>query len=162
MKSRKNNLKDLHFGKWTVLEFSHINSSRSAYWKCKCECGNEHIIAALNLRKGKSTQCRSCAAKQKTAIYNSSNTKEFLYIFYLEGYYKIGVTNNVTKRLIQIDKNSPFPCYLISVYKNRPGLEKEIHENLKLKCIRGEWFNLNQKDLEWVQQLACVSGVCEI
>ena len=49
------------FGKWIVLEKAErpiSNSpSKPLYWKCKCECGNERIIPAHNLRCKRTTNC---------------------------------------------------------------------------------------------------------
>lgn len=53
---RTENLNGLKFGKLTVLEFSHT-SNHGAMWKCKCDCGNEIITRASNLKSGKSKSC---------------------------------------------------------------------------------------------------------
>jgi len=164
MPPRRDNLKGLHFGKWTVQEFSHINSSRSAYWNVTCECGNTNVISALSLKKKESTQCRECSSKNKTAIYNSGNKLEYLYIFKLNSYYKIGVTNDPTQRFKHIDRNSPYKLELVNIYYNKPGLEKEIHTMCKSSQVKGEWFLLTKEELDNVQQtLACsAAGCCEI
>lgn len=51
------------FGKWTVLEICHNNTSRKL-WKCICECGNEKLIDARSLKDGRTTQCRGCYFKK--------------------------------------------------------------------------------------------------
>lgn len=45
-------LKDKVFYDWTVLEYAG-NSN----WKCRCSCGDEHIISGYALRKGKTKSC---------------------------------------------------------------------------------------------------------
>ncbi len=32
---------------------------------CKCECGTEKEVVMINLKNGRSTQCMSCAGKNK-------------------------------------------------------------------------------------------------
>lgn len=44
------------FNKLTVIEFAYKKNDR-AYWKCKCECGNEKVIARNNLSKTLSCGC---------------------------------------------------------------------------------------------------------
>ncbi len=51
------------FGKWEVLEYSHTKGKK-AYYRCKCECGNETIVQGTNIRLGRSSQCRECSLKQ--------------------------------------------------------------------------------------------------
>ena len=53
------------YGRLTVLEFSHIEKNSKAYWRCKCECGNETVICGYSLRRGytKSCGCDSCIKK---------------------------------------------------------------------------------------------------
>lgn len=45
------------FGKWTVLEFSHVAPRGRAVWLCRCECGTERKVYAYNLNSGASTSC---------------------------------------------------------------------------------------------------------
>ncbi len=57
-KKSKAKIKDItgeRFGKLTVLELSHIN--HCAYWKCKCDCGNEVIVSSHNLQDGTTRSC---------------------------------------------------------------------------------------------------------
>lgn len=48
------------YGTLTVLEFAgstkHVKS-RAAYWKCRCECGEETIVEGAGLRKGHYKSC---------------------------------------------------------------------------------------------------------
>ncbi len=39
------------FGRYTVLEFSHQKKQHS-YWKCRCDCGNERVVCASNMKRG--------------------------------------------------------------------------------------------------------------
>jgi len=54
-------LTDCTFGKWYVIEVSHMVGCRT-FWKCKCTCGSiGYVVGSVLLNKG-STQCKSCAA----------------------------------------------------------------------------------------------------
>ncbi len=51
-------------GKWTVIE--RDNSGKlPVYWKCQCECGTISSVCGGDLRKNRSTQCKSCACRSK-------------------------------------------------------------------------------------------------
>lgn len=58
-------LTDMRFGKWTVLERSYDKSkSKGAKWLCKCDCGTKRIIFGKYLRNGKSKSC-GCLHKRE-------------------------------------------------------------------------------------------------
>jgi hypothetical protein len=51
-------VKDLvgqHFGKLTVISFSHMN--RIQHWNCMCDCGKECIVNINNLKNGTTKSC---------------------------------------------------------------------------------------------------------
>lgn len=59
------NIKDLtgmKFGRLTVVELDHLR--RGAYWKCKCECGNDVIVLGSRLLSGVTKSC-GCLKKEK-------------------------------------------------------------------------------------------------
>ena len=65
-------LTNQQFGKWKVLSRSDKHTSNGAvYWTCQCECGNKQDIAGIDLRAGKTTQCRFCAGTAPKNINKS-------------------------------------------------------------------------------------------
>lgn len=50
-------LKGQRFGKLTVLEISHRGKDRKYFWKCRCDCGNEIVVAGSNLKTGNTKSC---------------------------------------------------------------------------------------------------------
>lgn len=58
-------MKDLtgeRFGRWTVIRYTgFINSNYR--WLCKCDCGNEKVVAQSSLLQGNSMSC-GCLAKE--------------------------------------------------------------------------------------------------
>lgn len=49
------------YGHLVVLGFDHYKKNGgTSYWKCKCDCGNEKVIAASSLRNGDSNSCGNC------------------------------------------------------------------------------------------------------
>ncbi len=47
----------MKFNSWTVIGLGR----KSAYYKCKCECGNESEVSITNLKKGYSRSCHHCS-----------------------------------------------------------------------------------------------------
>ena len=52
------------FGRWTVLGRAQ-SASRSAYWSCVCECGQERSVQGKSLRRGDSKSC-GCLFRELT------------------------------------------------------------------------------------------------
>lgn len=53
-------------GRWTVVSRAPRTPKKngSAYWRVRCECGNESEISGVTLRNGTSTQCGPCGRAQ--------------------------------------------------------------------------------------------------
>lgn len=58
----KINLTNQRFGKLTALEATNMRQHKSVVWKCQCDCGNIHYVAASRLREGSIQSC-GCARK---------------------------------------------------------------------------------------------------
>ncbi len=56
-KKRLDNLEGKKYGMLEVIKISHIDSVRGACWVCKCDCGNEAVVHASNLKKGSVKSC---------------------------------------------------------------------------------------------------------
>ncbi len=45
------------FGRWSVLKRVENTSKGQTQWLCRCECGNERVMASIILRRGISRSC---------------------------------------------------------------------------------------------------------
>jgi len=70
------------FGHFTVIGFAYIKESGSAYWDCRCSCGNKKTVVGSSLTYGASTNC-GCVRNKKTVQRN-----------YKHGQAKIGFRTN--------------------------------------------------------------------
>jgi hypothetical protein len=52
------------FGRLTVIE-RHGPKGRRAYWRCKCECGNETVVVGDTLKSGRTKSC-GCLRTEET------------------------------------------------------------------------------------------------
>lgn len=58
------NLIGQKFNKLTVINFSHKKNGRK-YWMCQCDCGNNHVVEASNLKRG---EVKSCGCLKKKLL----------------------------------------------------------------------------------------------
>lgn len=67
------------------------------------------------------------------------------------GFYKIGFTNNLFKRFTNFGVKLPFEVWLedSKIYFDCGYAEKYWHEFFRHKRINGEWFKLEEKDLDY-------------
>lgn len=78
----------------------------------------------------------------------------FIYVIKAKGtdLYKIGCSNDINKRIATLETIIPFDLELIYSYrldsKLKFKLESELHTLLQDKRHKGEWFKLNDNDIE--------------
>ena len=78
---QRKDLVGLQFGRWTVLEYSPSvrkdGRTRSSYL-CRCSCGHESVIDAMNLKSGRTMSC-GCLQKElqseKQMTHGESSSK---------------------------------------------------------------------------------------
>lgn len=71
-------LKDLigqRFGRLTVTEYVGTNKTRHSLWKCRCDCGNEIVVAGGNLKKGNTKSCGCLHNEGRKPNHGMANTK---------------------------------------------------------------------------------------
>jgi len=85
----------------------------------------------------------------KIHIENSS----FIYIIYSEYGCKIGYTRSPLERIEQIKQGLPSQnCFFIGLYLNEKSniYEKKLHKIFKPQKISGEWFILNDENIDFI------------
>lgn len=54
------------YGQWTVLGRSGVESdNRGLMIRVRCDCGREGVVRASDLRRGRSSSCKQCAARNR-------------------------------------------------------------------------------------------------
>ena len=71
------------------------------------------------------------------------------------GLYKIGISTNPANRHKSLS-TGPIAVNLIwsKELPDAPQIEKTLHWRFRSKRIRGEWFNLDKADIEYIRRLA--------
>lgn len=66
--------------------------------------------------------------------------------------YKIGYTKrDVSKRIKELETGNPYEFTIESIYVTdnyANTIEKNVHKHFQLKKIKGEWFDLDQTDID--------------
>lgn len=75
----------------------------------------------------------------------------FVYIIQLgdTNVYKIGITNDLSRRLSQLQSKCPIPLTIVHRWWGHDfqAFEKALHLKFSSQRIRGEWFKLSTSDL---------------
>jgi hypothetical protein len=80
-------------------------------------------------------------------IYLISHNDQFL---------KVGYTNNIKKRLSQLQCSSPIKLKLLHLIDGDTSLESDIHNLFKHISTSGEWFEYNQSILDYFSDKKCL------
>jgi|GEM_PF-6647959 len=82
----------------------------------------------------------------------------YIYIYESGGYYKIGLTTrSPEKRAKEISRNTPFKLNLVHCFDSDDAMqaEKILHSEYGEKRLDGEWFDLEESDLEALREIKC-------
>lgn len=146
--------KNFRFTKW---ETSYKNARSRAIFEC-LEHG-QWVTGYQNVTKSGS----GCPGCSKNGF--DVNSAGFLYCFLSEDgeFFKIGITNNLERRIVELKRTTPFCFELIHSIRNESGLlirslEKSFHsyfESANLTGFNGatEWLKWNQEIPLWFEYL---------
>ena len=81
-------------------------------------------------------------------VQEENNTKTYL-LTDNTGLYKIGRSEDPYKRLSQLSCGSTSAKIYCVINSN---IETELHRKFKAKRVKGEWFNLNESDLDYIRK----------
>lgn len=76
--SRKLDLVGQKFGRLEVLSYEGVNRKHDTIWKCKCDCGKEHIVVGWRLKNGNIKSCgcyKDECVSRRMKKHGKSNTK---------------------------------------------------------------------------------------
>jgi hypothetical protein len=79
-----------------------------------------------------------------------------------DGIYKIGITNDINSRLSSMQTGCPYNLFAFKAYETKAPatIEKMLHIFFNKKHVRGEWFRLDEKDLQYIDD--ALSNVDEV
>lgn len=83
MEKRAHNFRDRtgeRIGRLTVLRLADESKSDAIRWLCRCDCGNQSVVAPANLQNGNTTSCgclRSEVARARATVHGKHNTATY-------------------------------------------------------------------------------------
>lgn len=86
-------------------------------------------------------------------------TNEFrtpsVYLLRCNEFYKIGRSGNILSRIEGLQIGNPYPIDLLFFCRTLKDLEVErkLHTHFVTKKVRGEWFQLSERDLEYFYEI---------
>ncbi|WHY64705.1 hypothetical protein [Neobacillus sp. SuZ13] len=135
------------YGKLTVIYRTedHIskNGNKRVVWHCKCDCGNETDVLALNLTREHTLSCGCARIDGRKKISRDVTGERF---GNLVGVKKIENKNTLTRWLFRCDCGNEVECYLSNVTTGKTkscgkkcGLKVHLLDNRKVKGIRTDF-----------------------
>lgn len=112
----------------------------------------------INLVKSTIPDYQPTELKQVAGFKETSAEFCFVYLMHdtTNGYYKIGISNNPDYRERTLQSEKPTIDMIISkkfpIRKIAESIEKALHDTYSKKRLRGEWFELDQKDVEHIKE----------
>ena len=92
----------------------------------------------------------------KESVKDNGPVPGYIYLMHCEGWYKIGKTTQEPEdRLAQIDTAIPFETTLIHTIRvdDCNAVEQHLHARFSDKRWKGEWFKLDESDIEYIKEL---------
>jgi hypothetical protein len=115
---------------------------------------HEHLADAL-LAVSEEIYQRSAGVIKRARQRKRKKLSGFVYLLQSGPYYKIGVSTQVDERIKQLSTQPPFDIELLHTIQTDDmyGLEKKLHADYDSKRKNGEWFELDQADVEYIKGL---------
>lgn len=84
----------------------------------------------------------------------NENENGYVYVIKVLNYYKIGKTVNPKQRFYEYSRLMEFPEIIFCTFvEDFSKVESKLHKLFKEKCTRGEWFHLENSDLEFIHHV---------
>lgn len=82
-----------------------------------------------------------------------TNNEGFVYVLKSAHGYKIGKSKDVKNRVQLFNVKLPFDveCIYYAYFDNYHKAETELHERYKHRLLQGEWFDLSNEDIAYIQ-----------
>jgi len=140
----KADLTGKRFGKLVALYEvdNHIskNGNRRTTWHCKCDCGNETDVMALNLTRNHTTSCGCARSDGRKKLQRDITGERF---GHLVGIRKVESKNGLTRWLFKCDCGNEVECYLPNVTTGKTtscgkscGLKSHYYDTVQKKGNR--------------------------
>lgn len=103
-----------------------------------------------SVKSWKSDNAELIRAVQSEKLKLAKQKHGYVYLFKCLHRYKIGSSRNPRKRMSTMQ--SPFPVEKLHLIRcsDMKASERALHRQFAAKRVHGEWFELNEKDVEYI------------
>ncbi len=154
------------FGKLVALyevdKHESKNGNKRITWHCKCDCGNETDVMALNLTRNHTTSCGCARSEGRKKLQRDITGERF---GHLVGIRKVESKNGLTRWLFKCDCGNEVECYLPNVTTGKTkscgkscGLKSHYYDNIKKKGYRKNLVGQRFGKLVVLEQLEDKNG----
>ena len=90
---------------------------------------------------------KHCERRRFERFKEENPDAKFIYLVECQGFYKVGIADDVKFRISSFQVGCPFEIRLIKSWRslNARREEKQIHHLLRQYNVKGEWFKLPEK-----------------
>lgn len=101
-------------------------------------------------------KCMPRKKEPKTVVKKRVTKTGHIYLLSGGGYYKIGKSKNVVTRTSQIMEKLPFKAEVVCTIQSDDmnATESDLHKRFADKRANGEWFELDNDDVEYIKGLS--------
>lgn len=78
--SKRKDLSGKRFGRLTAISWKEFRGKES-FWNCRCDCGNDHVVALGNLQRGSVSSCGCLAVEltiKRSTTHGLSSSKTYV------------------------------------------------------------------------------------
>ena len=154
-----------------IVDWEAVERDYRAGIKTLRAMAEEHGIThgAINKRAKRDMWTRDLAAKAelrkkapvRVDFKDPADGAGFVYVIYLndssnDRFYKIGMSASFSDRIVAHQCSSPFEIYVACAYfvGNMRDEEKALHNRFGENRVRGEWFRLDDDDIDFIASRA--------
>jgi len=136
----------------TRKEYKSVRYAMDAFYASWSD--NEIELHNTELKSGYSRQLE--AMEQKDAPSQRRPVPGYIYVIKSGNYCKIGRTKDMKQRMKTFEKSIPGGFHLVCDWYSDDTMqeEAEMHSIFATLRVNGEWFNLQDNNIRWLQDLA--------
>ena len=152
-KGFKYDLTDERFGRLSVLKFSGNDKQGHALWLCKCDCGNEKVIAGRCLTSNSTKSCGCIKSFQEIDLLN-----------FIQSIYKDKIIHNDRTLIKPLEIDILLPDLKIGIeycglyWHSEDRLGKNYHLNKLNLCLNKGYNLITIFEDEWINKRSIVES----
>lgn len=137
------------------IAWDDINERQKALFNFAKSRVDEQVVISRHRKRKLKEEIRERRRKLDFEENKKKQKKNcgYVYLVKLDKHYKIGISVSPDERLKEFTL-LPYELenILILKVKDYDKREKELHEHFADKRVRGEWFELNEEDIEYIKE----------